>query len=532
MICNDSTDDTAAFNALLTTVYNAGGGTIFVNGTCLISSAEITLPNNGASIPTQPSIRITSPGGGANGRWGALPASPGVLDLRYSASVAKIDTRGAGYLEIDHIILKDGGNDCTSFVQSTNTTLHIHDVAFSGTANGVSACNDAIILGGTGTTINGTSTAPFQGYGTVIENNFFDRVRRAVYGQTYANGTTITKNTVSSSSGNSLAGGKAIEFNGVSSSSDTANFIFGNLIETPSYTYGIGFTSYSVDNIVNGNSCFDGSGSFTACVYFGATSVVDNFSEANYAAGLPQTIDANGQNTIIDPSGNGPTEITHPWNFSGGQNTNKLVAPSTVAGMSLYATNDGGFAYEQFTTGTQPLYAIAMSTQGGAIYNPFSITQTASNTTQFTFGASGNANTYLTGVSGGDIRLLAPSGQTLWICDTCNEIVQFGNAGYTTNFKSGIESAGTKFTTDGGCSETSLVGGTQSGALNSGTSGTCTFVVTMGGGVNATHAWSCWANDITTPADAIRQRTVGSASVTFSGTTVSGDLINFGCLAY
>src|SRR5690242_21940845 len=37
LACNDSTDDTAALQALLQTVYNAGGGTIFVpaGSTCL-----------------------------------------------------------------------------------------------------------------------------------------------------------------------------------------------------------------------------------------------------------------------------------------------------------------------------------------------------------------------------------------------------------------------------------------------------------------------------------------------------------------
>jgi hypothetical protein len=44
-VCNDSTDDTTAFNALLTTVYNAGGGTIFIPATCLISGA-VVFPNN------------------------------------------------------------------------------------------------------------------------------------------------------------------------------------------------------------------------------------------------------------------------------------------------------------------------------------------------------------------------------------------------------------------------------------------------------------------------------------------------------
>ena len=52
LACDDQTDDTAALNALLSTVYSAGGGTIqFPSGkTCLFNSAEITLPNSGGGL--------------------------------------------------------------------------------------------------------------------------------------------------------------------------------------------------------------------------------------------------------------------------------------------------------------------------------------------------------------------------------------------------------------------------------------------------------------------------------------------------
>ena len=202
LTCNGSVDDTTAFNALLTTVYAAGGGTIWLPGIARINGA-VLLPNDGASPPTQPYIRITGPGSSAQGSWAALPASPGGLDLRYAAG-PKLDTRGGGLLEIDHIVLKDGGADSAAFIRTTNTTLHIHDVAFSGTASGVSAVNDAIILGGTTTTIDGTATAPFQGYGTVIENNWFDKIRRGVWLRVYANSVVIKENTWGVSCGSNL----------------------------------------------------------------------------------------------------------------------------------------------------------------------------------------------------------------------------------------------------------------------------------------------------------------------------------------
>ena len=202
LACDGSTDDTAAFNALLATVYAAGGGTIFIPSTARING-QVLMPNDGAVPPTQPFIRITGIGSSANGRWGTLPAPPSSLDLRYAAG-PKLDTRGSGLLEIDHIALVDGGADSQPFVFTTNTTLHVHDCVFSGTATGINAVNDAIVCGGDTTTINGSATSPFQGYGTIIRNNFFDKIRRGVWCRVYCNGISIRENTWSTSCGSNL----------------------------------------------------------------------------------------------------------------------------------------------------------------------------------------------------------------------------------------------------------------------------------------------------------------------------------------
>lgn len=85
-----------------------------------------------------------------------------------------------------------------------------------------------------------------------------------------------------------------------------------------------------------------------------------------------------------------------------------------------------------------------------------------------------------------------------------------------------------------GCSNSTAVGASSAGSFHSGTSGTCTVTITMGSSENANNGWSCWANDLTTPADVIHQTaaTNSATQVTLSGTTVSGDVVNFGCLAY
>jgi hypothetical protein len=316
--CNDTTDDTGAFNSLLSTVYNAGGGTIYVKGTCLISGA-VVFPNDGAGSPTQVSIRITGAGSSANGYWGTLPASPSALDLRYNASVAKLDTRGAGVLEIDHITLEDHGSDCAPFIQTTNTTLNINNVAFSGTRLHSLACNDAIVLGGTTTTINGASAAPFQGYGTVIQDNFFDNIQRMVYGRVYANNIVVENNTYSNTSGNALTGGAAIEFDPANLGSAVAgNIISDNLLELSNVTYGIKFTDIGFNNYITGNGCWDTGSSYISCVDFGGTSGFNTVIPGESSGKLYMT-DSSGQDTLLDTSGNNPSYFpsSQPSYFGG-----------------------------------------------------------------------------------------------------------------------------------------------------------------------------------------------------------------------
>jgi len=81
-----------------------------------------------------------------------------------------------------------------------------------------------------------------------------------------------------------------------------------------------------------------------------------------------------------------------------------------------------------------------------------------------------------------------------------------------------------------GCSLTSAVNGAGSGSFHSGTTGTCTVTITPG--FTAAHGFSCWTNDMTTPADHIPQTAYNATTATISGVTVSGDVITYGCMAF
>jgi len=81
-----------------------------------------------------------------------------------------------------------------------------------------------------------------------------------------------------------------------------------------------------------------------------------------------------------------------------------------------------------------------------------------------------------------------------------------------------------------GCSFSASVGGPTAGQFVSGVSGTCTFTVTPG--IATSNGLACFANDITTPADKLSQTASSNTAGTLSGTTVSGDVVQFGCIPY
>jgi hypothetical protein len=288
MTSGDATDNTAALNTALSTLFTAGGGTLICDkpGTYLFNSAQITIPNdggtwpdNGGLVPANKPIRITG-GGGTPGvltndsfSSGFTAATNGgcILDLRYNATTAKLITLGQGQLEIDHLTLLDNGSDCAPFILTTNTSLSFHDNSLQGTqasnySTPIYSCNDGILLGTSAITSNGTTSAIFQGYNTKIQHNFFDKLLRAVFAQNWTNGVTISDNVSWINSGSSSHG--AIEFVCVSTNTCEGNWIANNLIEMKNLAYGVNFPGfYAVRNFLYNNSCYDGSpGPFLKCV--------------------------------------------------------------------------------------------------------------------------------------------------------------------------------------------------------------------------------------------------------------------------
>lgn len=287
-------DQTAVLQAAITAAMAPGGSSWLVlnaPGTVVLSSAQITFPNTGTP-PKQRSLRITGLGGSHNGQGGA-PYGGTQLDLQWvgGAGVGKIETHGLGLLVLEHMTLMDTADGTTDFIHTTGTTIDVSNgVEFYGkTAANVGTSTfpvqDAIVLGGTGTTLDNSATGPYQGYGSRVQGCHFNRVRRAVYCRTYCNGVSIRDNTVWVSCGADSTAA-AFEVLGGGGNSDAGLLVVGNIIEMSNYVYGVKLASAQNGNF-GPNGFFDPAGGNLGCYYVDAAALFNTFVAGYHSDSVP-----------------------------------------------------------------------------------------------------------------------------------------------------------------------------------------------------------------------------------------------------
>jgi hypothetical protein len=329
-----TTDYTTQLNAAHAAMYAANGGILMFPAGKILIAGQVYLPNDGGLIPapTQKAIKWQGTGGYYNGQ-SAIGVGGTRLILTYVGATyndAKIITRGLGVFRIEDMVLQDTtANAVTPFLFTTCTTLKVSNCAFLGTTGGTSCAQDAIVLGGTidyptGPTGNGYGDpdAPFQGYGTVISGNYFNYIRRGVYGRMYCNQTVVENNFFDKGCGTNIVGGACVEFDGgpnvaYAVGTDAFNVITGNYFEnTGGYYYQVKLTACA-GTYVAGNAGEDSSPggvlvAFVGC--FGYTRSSTNYPSANNniigsanAIGVTLFEDALslGRNLVI---GNGSTD--------------------------------------------------------------------------------------------------------------------------------------------------------------------------------------------------------------------------------
>ena len=264
--CDGITDDTTAINNTISAASAAGGGTIeFPAGTCVMDSA-MAIPYTGSTNPVQEPLRLTGTASSpdsylGNSQYGtSAPIGGTTLDLRYAGGdgthVAKIDTRGAGSLQIDHLTIKSSGTDATTFIFTTNTSLNIHNDVFIGNPLcDRQTCTQTVIQLGATSPLSSTvgtnaATDGFQGYGTNITGNYFAHIKIAVGFGGSANGVNVSNNTVDSTSGSSDTQGAPYVFYGVGLGTG-GNILFGGIVEMAGYPYAVSMISNGSTNQLN-----------------------------------------------------------------------------------------------------------------------------------------------------------------------------------------------------------------------------------------------------------------------------------------
>lgn len=369
----------AALAAAMAAVYAGGGGTlVFPPGTIRFDN-QIAIPNDGGTspYPNQPSMLWRGAAAWADGGGGSPPyASPAdaggtIFDLRYTgggSGLPKIQTLGKGGWEITGITFTDLGTSSNPYLKTTNTTLYVHNCAFAGnpSKSGLTCDQDALILGGTDSaaTAGPGPNAPFQGYGTVISQNYFARIRRAAVFGTHANAIVFRDNNMWVSCGN--ADGGAVELR-PGDASIFGNVIEGNLFEVAFYKYGI-YVHTGQSNTFAYNNFYDDTATTQAYIRFDTVDARINTVICGYGftARTHVSEQSAGVNSVINFNYLERSTLLYPWRWLKGIETS-----------ALYNGGVGTPEIQLDAQGTTPpaVYAIYSGTPAHAA-NPGSLTIT------------------------------------------------------------------------------------------------------------------------------------------------------------
>lgn len=384
-IVADGTDQTSNLHTLLTALQTAGTGGIllFKAGTYKFSSA-IVIPNDGGGTPKQVPIIFQGSGSQRNGQGGTFSGGT-VFDIRTNDSHGHIQTYGLGSLTFRDMQITDGGNSSGNhFFYTTNTTLTVQYCLITGSPDrtGTTANQDVFILGGTSNTLGGGTNAPFQGYGTYISDNQFDRICRLAYIRVFANGIILERNYVERNSGNPSNEGALILIDGSGAGGTPANYAVGtklkdNLIEICNYKY-FAWIDYGEYTNIEGNNLFDETATTVAGVHM-TTNASDTYVIAGLITGLPYLHGTTSSCTFISQAGDGTPSL-----FPAGTGTLAITGNFTATGQTCQIGTAGSTNNLQFLQST----GLAKISADGT---DFEISNTSSGSMFFDNSGSGGA---------------------------------------------------------------------------------------------------------------------------------------------
>lgn len=389
------TSATANFTAADVGLVVTGAG-IPLNTTILtlVSPTNVTLSANATSTATGVTITVLSP---------------------------KILTLGLGTLEIEGVHFKDDSTANPSpFIYTTNTTLLIHHNGFTGNPGkvGTTCDQDAIILGGPTTNLDaGTAAGPFQGYGTVIRENFFNRIRQTVWLRAFANAVVIRDNNIWNSCGGDT-NYAAINVTGYDAGNvDAGCIIEGNLIEMSGYAYGIRLAQ-AVNFTFGPNNFYDPTVVTQAFVRFETTAkyclVIAGYHSDSYTF----VSDAGNFNSWLNPHQNQNSTWGQPFTF-----TNELSTSFSGQGIiNKTAAGDLFYPVSQYNSGTGfASQQLRFTPSGGS--NETIVDFQRNSSSQYTISAPSTATTSFTlQNTAGDLKTYSKAGNTLWLGDSSKQV--------------------------------------------------------------------------------------------------------------
>jgi hypothetical protein len=215
---------------------------------------------------------------------------------------------------------------------------------------------------------------------------------------------------------------------------------------------------------------------------------------------------------------------------------------ATITAPAVAGTVTNPFAFSNgiaLPGGTKALPAVNFGFAAYGIYNSAqgATSVTANNTDVIGFPTAGPMAPSGKGYTWSSNADLSAGAADTGLWRSAAGVIAVGIGSSTTTGKlkaSGYISAGTKFTTNNGCTDGANVGGATAGEFVVGST-SCTEVITMGDSATAANGWSCAAYDKTTLADVTNPHQTTSTTTTatiVTGTVVSGDHIAFSCIGY
>ena len=240
-VANDNVDDDAALVAATAEALSTGKPLLFPAGQFEFANQWVISSDYDTFYKP---LTVTCAGSDSDARGGkVVPVGGTILNFKYAGG-SKIIGNGRGRVNIRGCNFYNTGTDNQAFIQGLATIWDIQNNSFWG---GTSR-NGGIVFGD-----NAVPPPGFQGYGTIVSGNFFQRIHRIAHFHGWANAIVFQNNTTWTNSG----GDTAIFLDTSNGGAIAGNVITGNLIEMSNYTNGITLSTNVNGNYFAGNGFYD-----------------------------------------------------------------------------------------------------------------------------------------------------------------------------------------------------------------------------------------------------------------------------------